>query len=61
MLARASLTIDIVPYALPMPLIGCGVATLPIWIDIPLGAATLAAFFIAFRVRMRLTRRPSQS
>lgn len=52
---------DIVSYALPMPLIGCGVATLAIWIDIPLGAATLAGFFIAFRVRMRLTRRPSQA
>ncbi|WP_086769713.1 hypothetical protein [Streptomyces bobili] len=59
MLARASLTIDIIPYALPMPLIGCGVATLPIWIDVPLSAATLAGFFVAFHVRMRLTRRPS--
>ncbi|WP_405693137.1 hypothetical protein [Streptomyces sp. NBC_01185] len=43
-----------------MPLIGCGAAVLPIWVDIPLGTAALAGFFIAFRVRMRLARRPSQ-
>ncbi|MES9521101.1 hypothetical protein [Streptomyces capoamus] len=61
MLARASLTIDIVPYASPMPLVGCGVATLPVWLDIPVPAATLVAFFIACRVRVRLTRRPSRA
>lgn len=60
MLARASLTIHIAPYALPMPLIGCGATVLPIWVDIPLGTAALAGFFVAFRVRMRLARCPSQ-
>ncbi|TXS52661.1 hypothetical protein [Streptomyces sp. t39] len=60
MLARASLTIHIAPYALPMPLIGCGVATLASWVDVPLAAAALAGFFIAFNVRVRLTRRPAQ-
>ncbi|MFB8025355.1 hypothetical protein ACFQ6U_20550 [Streptomyces sp. NPDC056465] len=43
-----------------MPLIGCAMAVLPIWVDIPLGTAALAGFFIAFRVRVRLARRPSR-
>jgi hypothetical protein len=60
MLARASLTIEIVPYVLPMPLIGCGAAALPVWVDIPMGVTALVGSLIAFRVRMRLTRRPPQ-
>lgn len=60
MFARAGLTIHISPYALPMPLIGCVIAMLPIWIDLPQEAAALVGFLIAFRLRVHLTRRPTR-
>ncbi|MFF5443187.1 hypothetical protein [Streptomyces achromogenes] len=61
MLARPGLTIHISPYPLPMPLIGCVIAMLPIWLDVPQEAAVLVGFLIAFRLRTRLTRRPTRA
>ncbi|CAL9542431.1 hypothetical protein [Streptomyces sp. enrichment culture] len=61
MVARPGLTIYISPYALPMPLIGCVIAMLPIWIDLPQETAALVGFLIAFRLRTHLTRRPTRA
>ncbi|MFJ4619902.1 hypothetical protein [Streptomyces sp. NPDC088812] len=44
-----------------MPLIGCVIAMLPLWIDLPQEAAALVGFLIAFRLRVHLTRRPTQA
>ncbi|MGW2297650.1 hypothetical protein [Streptomyces violaceorubidus] len=60
MVARPGLTIHISPYARPMPLIGCVIAMLPIWIDLPQEAAALVGFLIAFRLRMHLMRKPTR-
>ena len=60
MFAPPSLSIDIALHAPPMPIIGIAVVALPFWVDLPLEAAGLVGFLIAFRLRVRLVRHPSQ-
>ncbi|MCI4142801.1 MULTISPECIES: hypothetical protein [Streptomyces] len=57
MLACPLLTITIAPNPASLPLLGGLVALLPLWTPVPETAAWVMGFLVAFRVRVRLTRR----